>query len=110
MTPTYANGPQTHIYNLEKPKPLNYNSEPSQPNNQNTDKNVIKTEQKIQKALGKLEKKYTPTGKLDVYEANKSKQTQTNKPQPGVKRKLPKTPENTFSQPNLAPPKNQINK
>ena len=107
VTPTYANGPQTHIYNLEKPKPLNYNSEPSQPNNQNTDKNVIKTEQKLQKALGKLEKKYTPTGKLDVYEANKSKQIQTNKPQPGVKRKLPKTPENTFSQPNLASPKHQ---
>ena len=101
VTPTYANGPQTHIYNLDKPKPMNYNVEQAYPSNDKQDKNVVKTELKLQKALGKLEKKYTPAGKLDVYEANKSKQIQTNKPQPGVKRKLPKTPEKTLSQPNL---------
>ena len=69
-------------------------------------KNAMKTELKLQKELGKLEKKYIPASKLDVYDANKSKQQQTNKPQPAVKRKLPKTPDKSFSQPNLIPQKN----
>ncbi|KAI6661385.1 hypothetical protein LOD99_9968 [Oopsacas minuta] len=102
VTPVYANGPQTHIYNLDKPKPLEYNNiETTVPSNEKSEKNAIKTELKLEKALGKLEKKYQPSSKLDVYEGNKSKQGQTNKPQPAVKRKLPKTPEKAFSQPNL---------
>ena len=107
LTPTYANGPQTHIYNLDKPKPLEYcNNENIVPDNAKSEKNAMKTELKLQKELGKLEKKYIPASKLDVYDANKSKQQQTNKPQPAVKRKLPKTPDKSFSQPNLIPQKN----
>ena len=102
LTPTYANGPQTHIYNLDKPKALEYcNSETVLPDNAKSEKNAIKIELKLQKELVKLEKKYVPASKLDVYDANKSKQQQTNKPQPAVKRKLPKTPDKSFSQPNL---------
>ena len=110
LTPTYANGPQTHIYNLDKPKPMEYCNEFILPDNAKSDKNAIKTELKLQKELVKLEKKYIPASKLDVYDANKSKQQQTNKPQPAVKRKLPKTPDKSFSQPNLFLQKNQTRK
>ena len=92
LTPTYANGPQTHIYNLDKPKPMDYTLNTS-PSYQNVDRNA-KSELKLEKQLMKLEKKF-PTGKLDVYDSP-SKQTNTNKPLPAVKRRLPKTPDKIF--------------